>query len=42
VVIVTFQSVFHFKTHQNNVFFYFFKIIFDIAHQNDLKIYKKY
>jgi hypothetical protein len=30
VVAVAFQSVFHSKTYQNNVFFCFFKIIFDI------------
>ena len=31
VVAVTFQSVFHLEMYQNNVFFYFLKIIFDIS-----------
>jgi hypothetical protein len=30
VVVVDFQSVFHLEMHQNNIFFYFFKFIFDI------------
>jgi len=37
VFVVAFQNAFHSKTYQNNFFFYFLKIIFDIAHQNDLK-----
>jgi hypothetical protein len=28
--------------HQNNIFFYFFKIIFDISILNDLKTPKKF
>jgi hypothetical protein len=31
VVAVAFQSVFHLEIHQNNIFFYFLKIIFDIS-----------
>jgi hypothetical protein len=31
VVAVTFQSVFYLEMHQNNIFFYFLKIIFDIS-----------
>jgi len=41
VVAVAFQSDFHSKLHQNNVFFIFKKIIFDITHQNDPKTLKK-
>jgi hypothetical protein len=43
VVAVVFQNIFHLEMHQNNIFFYFLKIIFDInTHQNDLKTPKKY
>ena len=31
MVVVTFQSVFHSKIYQNNIFFYFKKIIFYIS-----------
>jgi hypothetical protein len=31
VVMVAFQSVFYLEMHQNNIFFYFLKIIFDIS-----------
>ena len=32
VIIVIYQSVFHLiKIHQNNIFFYFLKFIFDIS-----------
>jgi hypothetical protein len=31
VVAVVFQSVFHSKIYQNNICFYFLKIIFDIS-----------
>jgi hypothetical protein len=31
VVAVLFQNVFYLKMHQNNIFFYFLKIIFDIS-----------
>jgi hypothetical protein len=30
IVVVAFQSTFHLKIHQKNIFFYFLKIIFDI------------
>jgi hypothetical protein len=30
MVVVVFQNVFYLKMHQNNIFFYFLKIIFDI------------
>ena len=40
VVAVAFQSDFHSKLHQNNVFFIFKKFIFDITHQNDPKTLK--
>jgi hypothetical protein len=43
VVLVGFQSIFHLEMHQNDVFFLFFKKLFLIsAHQNNLKILKKY
>jgi len=41
VVVVTFQSVFYSKMHQNNIF-YFLKIIFDIGYLNYMKILKIY
>jgi len=31
VVVVGFQGVFYSKIYQNNIFFYFLKIIFDIS-----------
>jgi hypothetical protein len=31
VVTVAFQSIFRSEMHQNNIFFYFLKIIFDIS-----------
>jgi hypothetical protein len=31
VVMVVFQSIFHAEMHQNNIFFYFLKIIFEIS-----------
>jgi hypothetical protein len=31
VVVVVFQSGFHSEKYQNNIFFYFLKIIFDIS-----------
>jgi hypothetical protein len=31
VVAVPFQNVFYLKMYQNNIFFYFLKIIFDIS-----------
>jgi hypothetical protein len=41
VVVIAFQSIFHSEIHQNNIFFHFKKIIFDIsAYQNDLKTLK--
>jgi hypothetical protein len=40
VLTVTVQNVFYLKIHQNKVFFYFFKLILILLHQNDLKILK--
>jgi hypothetical protein len=38
VVAVIFQSAFHLKMHQNNIFYFIFKKLFLISvHQNDLK-----
>jgi hypothetical protein len=31
VVAAAFQSTFHLQIYQNNIFFYFFKIIFEIS-----------
>jgi hypothetical protein len=31
VVVVVFQSAFHSEKYQNNIFFYFLKIIFNIS-----------
>jgi hypothetical protein len=42
MVVVTFQSAFHSKMYQNNVFFIFKKLFLTSAHQNDLKIPKQY
>jgi hypothetical protein len=41
VVAVAFQSVFPAEMHQNDIFFYFFKLFLKLTHQNDPK-YKKY
>jgi len=41
MAVVAFQNVFYLKIFQNNIFFYFFKFIFDIIHQNNLKTHKK-
>jgi len=41
VVAVAFQSAFHAEMHQNDVFFYFFKIIFEISVSKRSKTYKK-
>jgi len=30
VVVIVFQTIFYLKKYQNNIFFYFLKIIFDI------------
>jgi len=38
VVVVIFQSVFHAEMHQNDVFFYFLKIIFEISQLKKFKI----
>jgi hypothetical protein len=41
MVTVASQNVFYSEIHQNNIFFHFKKIIFDIsAYQNDLKTLK--
>jgi len=42
VVAVAFQSVFHLKIHQNNNFYYFLRIIFDINISKWSKNTKKY
>jgi hypothetical protein len=39
-VAVTFQSAFHSEMHQNDIFFYFFKIIFKICILKRLKTLK--
>jgi len=31
VVMIAFQNVFYLEKYQNNIFFYFFKFIFDIS-----------
>jgi hypothetical protein len=41
VVAVVFQNVFHAEMHQNNIFFYFFKLFLRLAYQNDPKYIKK-
>jgi hypothetical protein len=41
VVAVAFQSVFHVEMHQNDVFFLFLKIIFEISVSKRSKTYKK-
>jgi hypothetical protein len=38
---VAFQSVFHAEIYQNDIFFYFLKIIFEISASKQSKIYKK-
>jgi hypothetical protein len=35
--VVTFQSVFHAEMHQNDIFFYFLKIIFKISTSKQFK-----
>ena len=42
VVAVAFQSVFHSKMYQNNIFFIFLKSFLTSAHQMNLKIPEKY
>ena len=49
MVMVVFQSVFHVEIHQNDIFFYFFKIIFEISvskrsktQKENLKFFRKY
>lgn len=39
-MMVAFQNIFHSGMHQNNIFLYFFQIIFD-RHKNDIKHKKK-
>jgi len=41
VVAVAFQSVFHLKMNQNNIFFILKKLFLTSAHQNNLKTTKK-
>jgi hypothetical protein len=41
IIAVDFQSVFHSKMHQNNIFLYFLKIIFDISASKKSKNTKK-
>jgi len=41
VVIVAFQSVFHSEMHQNNIYYFLKKIIFDVNHQNNPKNIKQ-
>jgi hypothetical protein len=41
VVTVAFQSVFYAEMHQNDIFFYFLKIIFEISTSKQFKKYKK-
>jgi hypothetical protein len=41
VVAVVFQSIFHAEMHQNDVFFIFLKIIFEISVSKRSKIYIK-
>jgi hypothetical protein len=40
VIVVVFQSVFHLKMYQNNIFFIFKKLFLKSALQNDLKTLK--
>jgi len=37
VVTIAFQSVFHSKTHQNNIFFIFLKLFLTLTHKMILK-----
>jgi hypothetical protein len=39
--VVVFQSIFHAEIYQNNIFFYFFKIIFKISALKRFKTLKK-
>jgi len=41
VVVVVFLSIFYLEIHQNNIFFYFLKFIFDIRLSKQFKIIKK-
>jgi hypothetical protein len=41
VVTVAFQSAFHSKMHQNDVFLFFKKLFLRYTHQNDSKYTKK-
>jgi hypothetical protein len=41
VITVAFQNVFCLEIYQNNMYFIFLKLIFNITHQNNLKLYKK-
>jgi hypothetical protein len=42
VVMVAFQSAFYSEMYQNNIFIFLKKLFLISAHQNDLKIPKKY
>jgi hypothetical protein len=41
MVAVAFQNDFHTEMYQNNIFFYFLKIIFEISASKRYKTYKK-
>jgi hypothetical protein len=41
MVAVVFQSIFYAELHQNNIFIYFLKIIFEISALKRFKTYKK-
>jgi hypothetical protein len=41
VVVIVFQSIFHLENYQNNIFFYFLEIIFDISASKKFKNTKK-
>jgi hypothetical protein len=42
MIVVSFQSAFHLKIHQNNIFFIFKNSFLASIHQNDMKTTKKY
>jgi hypothetical protein len=42
MVAVVFQNIFRLEIHQNNIFFILKKLFLISAHQNNLKIPKKY
>jgi hypothetical protein len=42
MVVVAFQITFHAEMYQNDVFFYFFKIIFEISMSKRFKTYKSF